>query len=67
MTMARIDERMVTLFNRMDGYDARQTQILDRMGTLERSAMTIRAVEKLGYIVASAAVASIFWWLQRGG
>ena len=74
VNMARIEERMITLFNRMDAYDARQVAIWDRMGVifdrvvdLERSAMTTKVIEKLSYIVASAGVASLFWWLQGGG
>lgn len=74
INLARIEERMITLFNRMDAYDARQTTIWDRIGLisdrivdLEKTSMTIRTIEKLGYIIASAAAASFFWWLQGGG
>ena len=73
INLARIEERMITLFNRMDAYDARQTTIWDRIGLLsdrivdlEKSSMTIRTIEKLAYIVASAAIASLFWFIQGG-
>ena len=35
--LIRLDERMVTLFRRMDLYDQRQERISDRIAALERS------------------------------
>ena len=34
--LIRLDERMVTLFKRMDNYDQRQERLSDRMAALER-------------------------------
>lgn len=73
VNMARIEERMVTLFSRMDAYDKRlnasgeRTGILsDRVVELEKSTLTLNAIEKVFYIVVTAAVSSIFWYFQRG-
>lgn len=72
VSLARMEERMVTLFNRMDTYDQRQTQIGDRVGLLydrlielEKASMTIKALERVMYIVGSAALASLFWFIQQ--
>jgi hypothetical protein len=72
VSLARMEERMVTLFNRMDMYDNRQTQMGDRVGIvydrlieLEKSSLKIKAIEKIMYIVGASAVSSLFWFVQR--
>ena len=52
VSLARMEERMATLFNRMDRYDADQRDALRRVAELER--LTIGR----GYF---------FRWLDRGG
>jgi hypothetical protein len=70
--LARMEERMVTLFSRMDTYDHRQATMVDRLGLmsdriveLEKASMTIRTIERVLYVVGSAGVASLFWFLQQ--
>jgi hypothetical protein len=72
VSLARMEERMVTLFNRMDTYDQRQSNLGDRMSLmydrlieLEKASMTIKTIERVMYIVGSASVASLFWFIQR--
>lgn len=72
VTLARMEERMITLFNRMDTYDKRQTQIVDRVGVvydrlidLEKASLKIKTIEKIMYIVGASAVSSLFWFIQR--
>lgn len=72
VSLARMEERMVTLFNRMDTYDQRQTQMGDRVGQiydrlieLEKSSLKVKAMERVMYIVGTAAVSSLFWFMQR--
>jgi uncharacterized OB-fold protein len=72
VTLARMEERMITLFNRMDTYDKRQTQIGDRVGVvydrlieLEKASLKIKTIEKIMYIVGASAVSSLFWFIQR--
>lgn len=52
VSLARMEERMVTLFNRMDRYDAEQRDALRRVAELER--LTIGR-------------GHFFRWLDRGG
>lgn len=52
VSLARMEERMVTLFNRMDRYDADQRDALRRVAELER--LTIGR-------------GHFFRWLDRGG
>ena len=72
VSLARMEERMVTLFNRMDEYDKRQTQMGDRVGLiydrlidLEKSSLKVKAMERVMWIVGTAAMSSLFWFVQR--
>jgi SMC interacting uncharacterized protein involved in chromosome segregation len=60
-TMARIEERMVTLFKRMDRYEAEREQIELRLGAVESSNTqnsTMRhAIDKGFWLVVGAALA----------
>jgi septation ring formation regulator EzrA len=64
VSLARMEERMVTLFKRMDNYDTSQNDISARLHKLERSVgsngQTLRFAERLFWITASAAVAYMF-------
>lgn len=61
VALARMEERMVTLFRRMDNYDAGHKELITRVGKLERSAgingQTLRFAERVFWIVATATVA----------
>ena len=70
--MARIEERMVTLFSRMDGYDKTQSHLTERVASLtdrivdlEKRSLVLNVIERLFYIVATAAVAYAFWMFQQ--
>ncbi|WP_353429259.1 hypothetical protein [Paracoccus denitrificans] len=39
VSLARMEERMVTLFNRMDRYDTEQREVIKRVAELERVAI----------------------------
>lgn len=72
VSLARMEERMITLFNRMDMYDKRQSQMGDRVGEvydrlidLEKASLKIKAIERIMYIVGTAAVSSLFWFVQK--
>lgn len=71
--MARIEERMVTLFSRMDGYDARHNSLNDRVALisdrvvdLEKRSLVLNVIERLFYIVVTAGVAYTVWHFQQG-
>lgn len=64
VSLVRMEERMVTLFKRMDSYDENQREMGKRIGTLERNTSSngqlLRFAERLFWIVATAAVGYFF-------
>lgn len=64
VTLARMEERMVTLFRRMDTYDQTQTQLVERVNKLERHVGTngqaLRFAERLFWIVAAGIIGWVF-------
>lgn len=57
ISIARMEEKMVTLFNRMDSYDQKQTKMDDRLGTVEIKVASGAWIEKLIFLVVGAVVA----------
>ena len=70
VSLARMEERMVTLFKRMDSYDENQREIGKRVVYLEKSTNTngqmLRFAERLFWIITSSVVA-YFALKLRGG
>lgn len=71
--LARMEERMISLFTRMDSYDKRQdhmgvrlVEIMERVVEIEKRSMMLNVIESLAYIVATAGVAYVFWLIQQG-
>lgn len=58
VALARMEERMVTLFNRMDSYDKEQKNSRERIEALEKNlglnGATLRFAERIFWIVAAA-------------
>ena len=65
VALARMEERMITLFKRMDSYDDKQNELQDRLHTLEKrqgiNGQTLRFAERMFWVVATAAVSYIFY------
>lgn len=63
VTLARVEERMVTLFRRLDGSDEALRDLQERLAALERQdigrGQFFRAVDKLAWLLIGAAVAII--------
>jgi len=63
--LARMEERMVTLFNRMDKYDEEHDRIETRVDNLENTSTkrgtVFDAVNKAFWIVLTAVISSVFW------
>lgn len=59
--LARMEERLITLFKRMDRYDDAQSKASERIDTLEskaqRTGLTVAVVERVFWIVVTAALA----------
>lgn len=70
VALARIEERMVTIFRRMDYLDARQDQNNDRITEVEKSVGTnghmLRFAERLFWIITAAGVSYLFWVFKGG-
>jgi hypothetical protein len=62
--LARMEERMITLFKRMDKYDQEQDKHAQRLHLVERrvgtNGQTLRFAERIFWIVVSAGIAYIF-------
>jgi len=69
VSLARMEERMVTLFNRMDRYDSEFREIMKRVAELERLTLGrghfFRWMDRGGVALLSAVVAYVF--AQWGG
>lgn len=64
VSLARIEERMVTLFRRMDSLDEEQSDHSKRIRTIEdrvgSNGQALRFAERLFWIVATAVVGWLF-------
>ena len=64
VSLARMEERMVTLFNRMDRYDGEQRDMLKRVAELELvtfgRGLFFRWADRLGVAIIGALVALAF-------
>lgn len=60
ISLARMEERMVTLFKRMDAYDDQQDKLFDRLAKVEKvsgaDGVTLRFLERIFWIVVTAGV-----------
>jgi len=68
VTLARIDERIVTMFKRMDRYEATQEEHSEDIAELQkisdaRGAVFSRA-ERFLWVVITVAVGSVGYWLR---
>ena len=68
VSLARMEERMVTLFNRMERYEGRQEGLEARIDEVENTNITngatLRFAERVFWIVATAAISTGFWYLR---
>jgi chromosome segregation ATPase len=68
VSLARMEERMVTLFNRMGKYEERQEGLERRIDEVEDSVIsngvTLRFAERVFWVVLSAAISTGFWYLR---
>jgi len=63
VSLARMEERMITLFKRMDKYDDAQTRVVDRVEKVEKitgqRGVVFHMLDKLLWVVVGAGVALI--------
>ena len=69
VALARMEERMVSLFKKMDAYDAIQVRTNERIERLEKvqgvNGQTLRFAERVFWIVISAAVGFMFFKMRN--
>jgi GTP cyclohydrolase II len=69
VALARMEERMVSLFKKMDAYDDIQARTNDRIDRLEKvqgvNGQTLRFAERVFWIVISAAVGFMFFKMRN--
>ena len=69
IALARMEERMVSLFKRMDSYDKSQTRNIERLEKLEKvqgvNGQTLRFAERVFWIIISAAVGYLFFKMRN--
>lgn len=59
ISMARMEEKMITLFNRMDAYDKKQSQVEERLGKTELNQASNAWLERLVWLVIGVGVTYI--------
>lgn len=68
VSLARMEERMITLFNRMGKYEERQDSLEARVDDVEtdiiKNGTTLRFAERVFWVVVTAAVSTGFWYLR---
>ena len=69
VALARMEERMVSLFKKMDAYDANQVRTNERIDRLEKvqgvNGQTLRFAERVFWIIISAAVGFMFFKMRN--
>nr|SPS05546.1 conserved protein of unknown function [Candidatus Nitrotoga fabula]SPS06201.1 conserved protein of unknown function [Candidatus Nitrotoga fabula] len=60
VNLARMEERMITLFKRMDSYDSRQNELNEKLVGIEKTligrGMFFQIVDKAAWIVIAAII-----------
>ena len=68
VALARMEERMITLFKRMDGLDAEQTAHGRRLTLVESrvgsNGQSLRFAERLFWIIATSGVGYLFFLVR---
>ena len=68
VSLARMEERMVTIFNRMGKNEERQDGLERRIDEVEDSiisnGVTLRVAERVFWVVLSAEISTGFWYLR---
>lgn len=71
VTLARMEERMITLFKRMDHYDDESKLVWERVRRLDHITTSrgqkLHFMERIWWIVATAAVGAGFMYLRTIG
>ena len=61
ISLARMEERMITLFRRMDNYDERQNTIEGRVNKIEVTSASSAWVERVVWLVVAALISGTLY------
>lgn len=61
VSLARMEERMITLFKRMDTYDLQQNEIIKNMQNIEVKQASAVWVERVMWVIVAAIIS---WWVK---
>jgi len=68
IALARMEERLVTVFNRMNKYDKKQEEMDEKVTELathvSTNGQTLRFAERVFWILASGAISTAFWYFR---
>ena len=71
VTLARMEERMITIFKRMDNFDVQQKHMWDRVRKLDEISASrgqkLHFMERIWWIVLTAAVGAGFVYMRTLG
>lgn len=62
ISLARMEEKMITLFNRMDAYDVKHETLNGRVHKVEITQATNSWVERVVWIIVAGAIATGMWF-----
>ena len=68
VSLARMEERMISLFNRMDKYEEQSDKLDNRVTEVEKetrgSKYKLAFAERVFWIVMTAAIGAVFWFFK---
>lgn len=68
VSLARIEERMVTLFNRMNKYEDQQGVLDEKIDKVSekvtKNGQTLRFAERIFWVIVTAAISTGFWYIR---
>lgn len=68
VSLARMEERMISLFNRMDKYEEEKKALEQRVGDVEDAVNSnnhkLGFAERVFWVAVTAAIGSGFWFLK---
>ena len=64
VALARMEERMITLFNRMEQYEGRQSHLEGEIDGIRDIAHSVKFAERVFWIVLTGAIGTAFWYFK---
>jgi hypothetical protein len=65
VALARMEERMITLFSRMEQYEDRQAHLEGEIDDIKDIAYSVKFAERVFWIVLTGAIGTAFWYFRQ--